>query len=175
MKKTILLTGILLIFLSSFSSAQKFGYLDTEAIIKLMPETEVAQAKFEGQVKELEAQLEEMQVEYNNLYQTYLDNEELVEGATGKWSKAIKQVKESEIMQLQERITTFQGTAQATIEEMQVELYQPIYDKVDIAVSAVAKEKGYFCVYDINSVLYINPEKCDDISADIKTKLGITQ
>ncbi len=153
--------------------SQKFAYLDSEAIVKLMPETQLAEAKFEGEVKGMETQLEEMQVEYNNLYKTYMENTELEEGATGKWSKAIKQVKEAEIMQLQERMTSFQTTAQQTIQEMQMELYKPIYEKIDAAVATIAKERGYVCVFDINTILYINPEKCDDISADIKTSLGI--
>jgi len=173
MKRILLISGILLFLLNSFSYAQKFAYVDTDAIIALMPETEIAKAKYEGQIIELQNQLEEMQVELNNLYQAYQDNESLVEGTTGKWSKAIKQVKESEITQLQERIATFQESAQVTVQDLQTELYKPIYDKIDLAVSTVAKEKGYFCVFDINSILYVNPEKCDDISADIKTNLGI--
>ncbi len=173
MRKSFLLAGLFLLFLNSIIFAQKFAYIDSEALIILMPETDTAQAQFEKQVTELQAQLEEMQVEYNNLYQVYLENDELAVGATGKWSKAIKTVKESELMQLQERIQTFQTSAQTSIEEIQTELFTPIYDKVDAAVEAVAKEKGYICVFDVNNILYINPDKCDDIAVDVKTKLSI--
>jgi len=175
MRKTFFITVLFLFFITSFSFSQKFGYLDTEAIIMLMPETEVAQAQLESQITELQTQMEEMQVEYNNLYKEYVDNESLAVGATGKWSKAIKEVKESELMQLQERITAFQTTAEASVQEIQTELFTPIYDKIDAAVQAVAKEKAYICVFDINNVLYINPDKCDDVSSDIKVKLGIIE
>jgi len=173
MRKSFLLAGLFLLLINSAIFAQKFAYIDTESLITLLPETEVAQAQFESQVKELQTQLEEMQVEYNTLYQAYLENEELAIGATGKWSKAIKTVKEQELMQIQERIQTFQTTATTTVEEMQTELFTPIYNKIDVAVEAVAKEKGYICVFDINNILYINHEKCDDIVVDVKTKLGI--
>jgi len=175
MRKSFLFTALFLLFFTSFTIAQKFAYIDTEAIITIMPETETAQAQAEAQIAKLQVQMEEMQVEYNNLYKTYLENEELASGDVGKWSKAIKQVKESELMQLQERMTTFQTDAELAVQDIQVELFTPIYDKVDTAVEAVAKEKGYICVFDINNILYINPDKCDDISADIKTKLGITE
>jgi outer membrane protein len=175
MRKSILLAGLFLLFLNATIFAQKFAYIDSETLITLMPETELAQAQFEAQVTELQTQLEEMQVEYNNLYQEYLTNEELAVGEVGKWSKAIKTVKEEELMQLQERIQNFQVTAQTSIEEIQVTLFTPIYDKVDVAVEAVAKEKGYICVFDINNILYINPEKCDDIAVDVKIKLGIVE
>lgn len=175
MRKSFLLAGLFLLLLNSAIFAQKFAYIDTESLIVLMPETETAQAQLEAVYSELQTQLEEMQVEYNNKYMDYLANEEKTVGEEGKWSKAIKTTKEEELMQLQERMQNFQLTAEQTVQESQIELFTPIYDKVDAAVEEVAKEKGYICVFDINNILYINPDKCDDVIGDVKSKLGIVE
>jgi outer membrane protein len=52
-------------------------------------------------------------------------------------------------------------------------VFQPVFEKAEKAIQAVAKEKGYAYILDIaqQSVLYF--EGGDDISAAVKTKLGI--
>jgi outer membrane protein len=50
-------------------------------------------------------------------------------------------------MDMQRRIQEFQNNAQKQLQDKQVELFQPIYAKVDKAIKDVGKENGFhLCV-----------------------------
>jgi outer membrane protein len=50
---------------------------------------------------------------------------------------------------------------------------KPITEKADVAIQAVAKEKGYSYIFDANAggIIYALPT--DNILQDVKNKLGI--
>ena len=67
MKKVLKLTLALAMMMSASSLfAQKFGRIDTSAILVAMPETKEMQSSMETFVAGLRETLETMQVEYNN-------------------------------------------------------------------------------------------------------------
>ncbi|MBN2662124.1 MAG: OmpH family outer membrane protein [Bacteroidales bacterium] len=172
--KRIYLTIIGLVFLSSLSlNAQKIGYCELESIITIMPEYQLAQAKLEGEVRDIESQAEEMQVEFNNKYQAYTDNAALATGATGKWSSAIQAVKEQELADLQQRISDFQSTAQQTLQMRQFELLEPITAKLDSVIDVIMVAEGITFVVKDLSVMQVNKAKCIDVGPMIKQRLGL--
>ena len=75
--------------------------------------------------------------------------------------------------EMETRIQEVQRVAQEDIGKKQQELYAPIEQKVFTAINAVAKEKGYAYVLDISNggIPYFGGG--DDLTADIKSKLGI--
>ena len=80
---------------------------------------------------------------------------------------------ESEIMDLQQRIQSFQASAQEQLQMKEQDLLQPIIDKAKKAIEDVAKENGYTYIFDSGlGVLLYMPEG-DDVKALVKTKLGI--
>ena len=173
MKKIIFgIFGLLMI--TSFTvDAQKVGYCEIDGIIQIMPEYEIAKAKIEGEVEEMQLQAEEMDVELNVKYKAYTDNSALNEGDAGKWGPAILQVKEQELTQLQQRIQEFQMTSQGILEQRQYELLEPISLKLDSAINVVMNDKGYTYIIKDLTVIQVNKNKCDDISAEVKRVLGL--
>jgi outer membrane protein len=90
-------------------------------------------------------------------------------------SDAIKEVKRSELRDLQNRIAQLQQTSQQQLQGKQQSLLQPIIEKAQKAVDAVAKAKGYTYVFNDTgdgTVLVVKPA-ADDLTAQVKTKLGI--
>lgn len=70
MKKiSIILTFVLLTSATFAQPNLKIGHIDTQALLQLMPESDSAQLKIEKAAKELQDQLEAMQVEFNQKYQ----------------------------------------------------------------------------------------------------------
>lgn len=172
--KRFYLSIIALIFVGTVSmNAQKIGYCELESIITIMPEYQLAQAQLEGEVRDIQSQAEEMQVEFNNKYQTYTDNVALAAGAAGKWSPAIQAVKEQELADLQQRITDFQSTAQQTLQTRQNELLEPISAKVDSVIDVIMVSEGITFVVKDLTVVQVNKAKCTDIGPMVKQRLGL--
>ena len=161
------------LFATNTATAQKFGHIDSQTIINNLPDTKAAQTTFENEGKKFDEQLQTMSLEYQNKVQAYQENMQLADAAPEKWSAAIRQDKEAEIMQLQERIQRFQENAQQSLQQKRQELYAPILEKVDNAVKKVAVAGNYIYVFDKNNVLFINTALSTDLTDAVKKELGM--
>jgi outer membrane protein len=87
----------------------------------------------------------------------------------------VKKTKEQEIMDMQRRMQEFQTSAQQQLQDKQVELFQPVYAKVDKAVKEVGKENGFVYVFDIakGALLYFDETKSTNVMPLAKAKLGL--
>jgi outer membrane protein len=106
-------------------------------------------------------------VEYNKLLDDYQEN-------LASYSEVIRSTKESDIIEMQKRIQTFQQNASQQLQERGVELMQPIYDKIQRAIDVIGKRDGYAYILDISkgSVVFTG-ETSIDIGSSIKQELGI--
>jgi len=169
--KNYLRLSIIVVFLligtTSFAQNLKFGHINSQELLSMMPERDSAQLVLENYAQQLEDQLETMQVEYNNKVQQYLANQE-------NYTDLIKQTKEQELTDMQERITGFQNTAQQTIQQKEAQLIQPIIDKAEKAIKEVAEEQGFTYIFDLarGSILYFS-DASQDILPLVKVKLNI--
>ena len=91
-------------------------------------------------------------------------------------SNLVKQSKEKEIVDLQTRIQQFQVNAEGEFENKRAELLKPILDKIQNAINAVGKEKGYTYVLDLatGAAVFVG-DNAVDCTKDVKAKLGITK
>jgi outer membrane protein len=146
----------------------KFAHINSDELIKIMPEYDSATVKLEKQRTELVNQLELMTVELNNKADKYNKESKTL-------TEIVRQAKEQELQDMQNRIQTFQTTAQTTLQEQQVALTQPIFNKVDKAIKEVGKEGGFIYVFDVSKgqMLYFDEAKSTNILALVKTKLGL--
>ena len=165
--KILLLSVALMIGTTTFAQNLKFGHINTSELLMAMPEREAAQNELQEYAKKLEDQLEIMQVEYNKKIQEYLENQE-------SYSNIIKQTKEKELQELQNRIQEFQTGAQEDLQQKESQLIQPILQKAENAIKEVAKERNLIYVFDVSSrvVLYYS-ESSENILPFVKTKLDI--
>ena len=116
--------GLLALFaLLNFSTyAQKFGHLNAQELISIMPERDKAVEQLQDYAKGLESQLMSMQAEYQSMIEDYQNNEASYDDLT-------KQDKIAEIQGLEQRITTFQQSAQSSLQNKEIELLKPIEEK----------------------------------------------
>lgn len=162
------IVAILILMLASASLyAQKFGHINSSELLASMPESDSAQTQIENLASNYEQQLEEMQVELNKKYDDYLTNRD-------KYTDLIRQTKEAEISDLQERIQQFQTIASQELQNKRTELLRPILDKANAAIKSVAEANNFIYVFDISqgNPIYFSDQSVDIISM-VKTKLGI--
>ena len=169
MKTIIKLTLVLaMTFSASSLFAQKFARVNSREILTLMPETKEMQANLETFGKELQDQLEQIQVEFNNRYAEF-------EKAQATMNPTVKQMKQAELNGLQQRYAEFQQIAQQDFAKKQQELAAPIQKKLDDAIAKVAKTAGYTAVFDAMMFVYADAAQVVDINGAVKKELGITE
>lgn len=172
MKRFLGITAIALmaIFTAQNVLAQsfKFAHINSDELIKAMPEYDSATVKLEKTTKELRNALELMSVELTNKADAY--NKE-----AKNLTDLVKQTKEQELQDMQKRIQDFQTNAQTQLQEQQVTLFQPIYNKADKAIKDVGKEGAFTYVFDVakGQLLYFDETRSTNILALVKTKLGL--
>lgn len=170
MKKIVLLlSSIALISLTSLAQAQKFGHIDSQQLLEKMPERDSAMKTLEKEYKDMQKIMEEMQVELNKKYQSYLEQKDKLTGVA-------KSTKEQELQEMQERFQNYQQTAEQELQKRQGELLKPVMDKAKQAIQDVAKEGGFLYVFDVSAgtVLYYS-DKSIDLLPLVKKKLGMAQ
>ena len=175
MKSTLkLLIAVLFIAGGMQLNAQtyKFGHIDSQKLLQTLPEYAKAQETLQAEGKSIQSQMETMQVELNNKYNDYMENEKLPAGDAKKWSDIVKADKEKEIQDLQKRFQEFQATAQQQMQAKQQELLKPILEKMDKAIKDVARENKFTYIFDVTTLLFYSEESID-ITSMVKTKLGV--
>lgn len=168
MKNLIKIVAVLALMLTTSGIyAQKFAHINSTELLAAMPESDSAQAAIEKLASDYEQQIEEMQVELNKKYDDYLNNRD-------SYTDLIRQTKESEITDLQQRIQQFQEIASQELQNKRTELLRPILDKANAAIKTVAQANNFIYVFDISQG---NPIYFSDQSTDIlplvKEKLGV--
>ena len=150
-------------------SAQKFARINLQEIIVAMPEFSAAQKNLEAFGKDLQEQMEQIQVDFNNKLADFQKNQE-------NMAASVKQIKQQELEQLQQRYAEFQQIAQQDFQKKEGELLEPVQKKAQEAVNKVAKANGYIAVFNtsVPSLAYFDEAQLTDIAALVKKELGIT-
>ncbi len=167
--KGVLKITALLFALTAFAGvtqAQKFGYVNSQAILAEMPEVKQAEANLEALQKQLQ---KKGQSEIEKFQQDYVAVQQKAE--RGELSP--KQ-QEEEAQRLKNKELELSQLEQEMMQQMQAkrsELLEPIYEKVNDAIESVAKENGYTMIFDQGVLLY--KEDSQDVSDLVKAKLGI--
>jgi len=164
MKKLALLAVFGLLTLSS--SAQKFGHINYQELISLMPERVSMQTTLQEEISGLESHLMSMQTEYQSMVENYQNNE-------GSYDDLTKQDKIAEIQGLEQRLTTFQQSAQSSLQEKEQELLRPILEKAQNAIDKVAEKGKYTYILDSSSGLILYSKDSENILDKVKKELGI--
>ena len=173
LKSVVLASGILLTA-NAVNAQQKIGHINTAEIIESTSDYKNANDQLQKLKNDKDTVLKGLYVEYQKKQTEANEKARTI-------SEANKSVVEPEIQKLVGELRNMEQTiqqnteaAQEEIGKKQQELYNPIQIKLNNAIQAVAKEKGYAYILDISmgSVPYFAGG--DDLSADVKAKLGVS-
>ena len=148
--------------------AQKFGYVNSAEIIQVMPEYAKA-------LKDVQA-LEKMYTDEFNSIRTELEKKgtEFEKMQQDSVPENILKRRYEELMQLQQRLQEYGQEVQANLQKAEQEKMIEINQKLQGALDAVGKDGSYVCIFDLaGGIPFINTSLCDDVTAKVKTKLGI--
>lgn len=167
MKKVILTLIILAggLFCNELSAQKaKFGHVDYAGIIAAMPETDSAQVSVLKLKADLETEAGVMQKEFQTKYEDFAQKQ-------ASYSPAVAKVKQKELEDMYDRLQAFAQGAQSQIQAKQMELLEPVQEKVLAAIKEVAKAENFTYVFDVSTVAY--GWKTTDITDKVKAKLGL--
>lgn len=167
MLKKLFLAAALLFPMLASAQTLKIGLVDQNEIVAKMPDTAAAQKQLEDVSKKYDEEYNKLQEEMKRLLDDLraMKEDEL---------PAIKERKEREFTDYQQKLQQFEQQAMADLQKMQADLMNPVIQKVRAAIEAVGKEGGYSLIQDKNPQITIYFEApVVDITADVKAKLGI--
>jgi len=156
------------VLVSVSMQAQKFGYLNSALLLSELPEIKAADAELETYQKQLITSGESMVKNFETKYQQYAK-----EANEGLLSQVQMQQKEGELATEQQKIQQYELEVQNKILKKRETLYQPILDKVKVALEAIGKENGYSMIFDASNGTILHANDSDDVMALVKTKLGM--
>jgi len=162
---------LFIIGITGFAQAQKFAYVDTDYILKNIPEYNMAQKQLDELSKQYQAEIEEKVAEVERLYKAFQTDAILLPADLKKQREEEILTKEKALSQLKRDRFGRDGD----LFKKRQELVAPLQDKVFNAIKAYAEQKGLSIIFDKASgptMLYAN-EKLDK-SDDILQSMGYT-
>ena len=167
MKKFIIVIAAMgLAFTAANAQSYKFAHVNYQELVYLVPEADSARAQMNSASQEAQETLQAMAQEFDTKYSQY-------EQKSGEWSAAIRQSKERELTEIQNRIQDFEQSVQQEMQQLQNQLMGPIYQKAQETVNNLAKEGGYIYVFDTTQVLYVDTAQSTDLTPQARTALNI--
>ncbi len=165
--KKLLTLSLVLFSVSVFAQSGKFGHINVQELVALMPERDSATVKLENYAKDLDETMQGMQQEFNTKYQTYTEK-------SNTWTAAILEAKTKELEEMQNRLRTFNENAQQEYALMQQNLYAPIFKKANDVIEKIGTSGGYIYIFDISQggILYKSKQSVDILPL-AKKELGI--
>ncbi len=147
--------------------AQKFGHVNSQEVIQLMPEFAQARTDIENLTKQYEADLKSMQDELQKKGEAFEKEEATL-------PDNIKQRRQQELQDMYQKIQQSYQDNQQALAKTQQEKMQAITAKVLDAIKQVGTAGNYVYIMDLSSgIPYISTTLSTDVTADVKKKLGL--
>lgn len=170
MKKKIILTLILAFTACAGAFAQRFAYVDSEYILKHIPDYISVQKQISAQSDQWQKEVDNRFQEIDRLYKAYQADQVLM-------TPDMKKRREAEIVGKEKEAKDFQRQKfgpDGELAQKSSSLIKPIQDRVSKAIQAVAESDNLDMIFDKNSevlMLYANPRY--NKSDDVITRLGL--
>lgn len=149
----------------------KLGYTNIDYVLSLTSEAKDIQNQLTIQRTQSTNELERMQKELQTKYESY-------EKGAAQMSDVIRKDRETELQGLQTRIQEFGRTAEQSLQTKYGQLVNPVVQKIQKAIDAVASENGYTYVFNLDAgsntipILLVAPPQ-DNITELVLKKMGI--
>jgi outer membrane protein len=166
MKKffTVTLFALGLLVASEVKAQSKIGYISSQELVSVMPETK----KADSALQDLRNALVQSATEKQNGFYAAVEK---YNKDSATYTAAVKTVKRNELTKMGQELSGEEERIQQQLQQRQQELLGPINKKAYEAVQAIAKENGYGYVFEKEALLVAPPG--DDILPLVAKKLNI--
>lgn len=164
--KKILTAALIFIALAATTSvnAQKIGYISTEELVSILPETAKADTNLQQYRTALIQNAQEKQTSLEAAIEKFNKD-------TASMSNSVKEVKRTELQKMLNDLQSEEQRIQQQLQQRQQELITPINRKAFEAIQAVAKDNGYTYVLEKGALLVAPPG--EDILPLVAKKLNV--
>jgi outer membrane protein len=168
--KKIILALLFTLASISWASAQRFAFVDSDYILKHMPDYLSVQKQLNTLSDEWQKEVDNKFAEVDRMYKSYQADQILM-------TPEMKKRREDEIAAAEKNAKDYQRSKfgpDGELTQRSNALIKPIQDKIAKAIQAVAEGDDLDMIFDKNSeviMLYANPRY--DKSDDVITKLGL--
>lgn len=168
MKRILKISCLLLMVFGAMSTvhAQKFGYVNSTAILAEMPEVKQMEANLEALQKQLQkkgqSMVEQLQQDYAAVQQ---------KAASGDLSPKQQEEEAKKLEDQQAEIAKFEQDMMQQLQDKRNKELQPILERVNQAISDVASENDFQFIFDEGVILYA--DEAQNVESLVKAKLGL--
>lgn len=167
MKKFVITAVMAMLGVAAFAQP-KFAHVNYVELVQLCPEADSARATMTASSNEAQATYQAMVDEFNSKYEEY-------QSKAGTWTASIRQTKEQELTDIQQRIQQFSQNVDLELQQQQQQLMAPIQEKAVKAVQDLAKAGGYVYVFDVSTLLYYDTAQSTDLTPAARKALSIPE
>jgi outer membrane protein len=162
--KTLLFATALFIGATSFTTAQsKLAHINTQELIKAMPEYKVAQSDIEKLGETYQATIQTSLKELETKLKQYnADAEAQTQEENQKRMQEVEGMKQS--------LSQYQQQAQKDLQEKEFNMIKPITEKARLAIEKVATAQGIEYVFEAAGLIVA---KGKDLMAEVKAELKL--
>ena len=166
MKKIIICAICAICGFTTANAQGKFGHVNTQEIIQIMPEYTKARTEIDALQAQYEADLKSMQDELQKKGEAF-DKEQAT------LPENIKQRRQQELQDMYTKIQQSYQDNQQALQKASAEKMQVIQGKVLDAIKAVGQEGSFVYIMEAGSLPYISTTLSTDVTAQVKAKLGL--
>ncbi len=168
MNKYLFFSFLLLMGLGA--SAQKFAYVDSEYILKHLPEYKSSLNQIDGMSQQFQKQIDEGFTEIDKMYKAYQADQVLL-------TDEMRKRRENDIIEKEKKANELQRLKfgpDGELFQLRTKLLKPIQEKIATVIGETAKGKFIDFVFDKSSesTMMIYASSTYDISNDVITRLG---
>lgn len=162
----------LLLLISNFALAQKFGHIDSDYVLNKMPEYAEKKAEIDQLAKDYQKEVRSLLSEVEKMRSKFRLEQVAFTSEMKKERQAEIDKKEQEALEKQSQLFAFDGL----FFKKQEELLRPLQQKLWEAVEVVAKKRGLDYIFDKAAdvgIIYSNP--VHDYTEYVLEELGLLE
>ena len=162
-----LIVALMLIIPMGLCAQQKFGHVNSSAILPLMPEYTTAQTELQNLEKQYTDEIQRMNDELNKKSEEF-------EAQRATLPANIAERRQAELLDLYNRMQEYYQEGQRHMDQASAEKMNVISEKLRNAIKEVGVAGGYVYIMDVAAgVPYISETLSTDVTETVKAKLGI--
>ncbi|MCX6137390.1 MAG: OmpH family outer membrane protein [Ignavibacteriales bacterium] len=150
------------------SAQVKLGYVNSETILKELPEAKEAQQKLETIVKGWQDELEKMSKDLQAKYEDY-------QKKSAMWTEAAKQAEQKKLIDQEQKVNQYRTDKfgqQGELAMQREKMMTPIREKILRTIEVVAKDQQVSFMFDkAGDVLLLYADKSADYTYEVLNRL----
>ncbi|MBI1939742.1 MAG: OmpH family outer membrane protein [Ignavibacteriales bacterium] len=168
MRKTGLILSVLVLFASLTYAQPKIGYVDSDAIMKQLPDAQDTQKKLDAMIKEWQEELNKMEKDWKTKYEDYEKRKLIL-------SEQKRVEIEKELVGLEDQVSKYRQDkfgVRGELFQKQEELMKPIQNRIFTAIQEIAKENEYDFIFDRSGdIIFLYAKEEYDVTNLVLEKL----